>query len=160
MVRTWPEPSGELERVILWPKVKETSDIPHQREVIRDCLQDIYRDGGWCVYLDEARYITDYLGLGRLVELLWLQGRSNNITVVASAQRPRHLPLAAYSQASHLYLWPTRDMQDLRRVQEMAGGPSLPEVKAAMAGLPEHACLYLGQDGTMVGTKVVASKGG
>jgi len=117
-------------------------------------LRDVYSQGGWCVYLDEARYITEFLGLSKLVELLWLQGRSLGVSVVASTQRPRHLPLAAYSQASHIYIWRNRDAQDMKRLAEMAGGPPLSEIKAAVSALPQYGCVYLSATGEMSTTRV------
>lgn len=151
LTRTWPAAGP---RIILWPRIERTEDIDGQRAIIRQVLRDVYRAGGWTLYLDECRYITEYLGLGRTVELLWIQGRSMGVTVVASAQRPRHLPLAAYSQASHLYVWPTRDRADLRRLQEMGGGPSMAEIEGAMRSLDDHACLYLSNRGDMWATRV------
>ena len=153
VIREWPPPVWS-NGFILWPRIERVEDVEAQRDTVRRCLEDVYRQGGWALYLDEARYVTGFLGLSKLVELLWIQGRSLGVSVVAAAQRPRHLPLAAYSQASHLFVWPTRDRQDLRRLQEMAGGPSLSEIEAAMSGLPEHACLYLGRGGKMMATLV------
>jgi hypothetical protein len=106
-------------------------------------LAEIYRAGGWCVVLDETRYITDFLKLARHVELLWLQGRSLNVSMVAAAQRPRHLPLAAYSQASHLYLWNVRDRADVKRLSEISGQADIRRIQAEVQGLSKHEALYV-----------------
>lgn len=151
MVREWP---AYGDRLILWPRNSKTDDIATQRETFRRALRDVYRQGGWCVYLDEARYLTEFLGLSKLLELLWLQGRSLGVSVVSSTQRPRHLPLAAYSQASHLYVWHTRDEQDQKRLSQIAGGVPLRDIKAAMDSLPRHGVLYFNPDGEISTTKV------
>jgi hypothetical protein len=156
-IREWPPPQY-TDRMLLWPvRGKDPdADRAHSAEQIDKALRDVYRQGGWTVYLDEARYICDRLRLAPIVEDLWQQGRAMGVSIVASGQRPRHLPLYAYSQASHLYVWPTRDRADLKRLQEMAGGPPLGEIERTMEGLPEFACVYLSDRGTMVPTRVVA----
>ena len=151
VVRSW---APHERKVILWPKMTEPEDVITQRDVFATALRDVYRQGGWSVYLDEARYVTDFLGLAKLVELLWLQGRSLGVSVVASTQRPRHLPLEAYSQASHVYMWRTRDLQDLKRLADMAGGPPVSEIRAAVSALPQYGVLYLSSTGEMRSTKV------
>lgn len=120
--RDWKDVPAEVSpRIVLAPRSKGAHDLGHQRDVFRSALAAAFRQGGWTVYLDETRYITDFLGLSRDVELLWHQGRSEGTTVIACAQRPRHLPLVAYSQASHHIYWRTGDTQDLKRLGEFGG---------------------------------------
>lgn len=138
--RTWPTWG---ERIILWPKVDSIDDIPEQADLFQRLLYDAYKAGGWTLYLDEARYLSEYLGLSRQLELLWIQGRSLKVTVVASAQRPRHLPLAAYSQATHLFIWRNRDRADLRRLSEISGEADLPTIVEAVQTLQRHEVLYV-----------------
>lgn len=149
--RAWPPPSY---RSVLWPPIDKPEDVDRQRAVIDQALREVYRTGGWTLYLDEARYVTEYLGLGKAVELLWLQGRSLGVSVIASGQRPRHMPLAAYSQATHLYVWRTRDRSDAQRLGEMSGGPPVLEVMAALDGLEGHEVLYMSATGEMWVTEV------
>jgi hypothetical protein len=120
--RDWKDVPAEVSpRIVLAPRTKGVEDLGHQRDVFRRALASAFRQGGWTVYLDETRYVTDFLGLARDVELLWHQGRSEGATVVAAAQRPSHLPLLAYSQATHLAFWRNSDLRDLRRVGEIGG---------------------------------------
>lgn len=121
--RDWKDVPAEVSpRRVIAPRTKGVHDLDHQRETFSTALSAAFRQGGWTVYLDEMRYVTDFLGLARDVELLWHQGRSEGTTVVACAQRPRHAPLLAYSQASHLAFWRTGDSQDLRRLGDFGGG--------------------------------------
>lgn len=140
VTREWPVPNG---RWILWPKNEAHEDLPRQRDVFARALQAVYRRGGWCVVADETRYITDFLKLSKHVELLWLQGRSLNVSVVSLAQRPRHLPLAAYSQATHLYLWNVRDRADMKRLSDIAGRVDMRRIMIALAKLDKHEHLYV-----------------
>lgn len=145
-------------RVILAPRGGKNieAQIERQRKVFREAISRIWRQGGWCLYLDELRYITEYLGLKREVEMLWQQGRSEGITVVGGIQRPRHVPLLAYDQATHLFLWYNGDLSTLDRLGEIGGGIDADRVKAAVGALGFHEVLYVNTvpPGRLIRTKV------
>lgn len=155
-LRDWSVPDPELTpRVLISPKLKGFDSIAEQRRVFREALDSIFRQGGWTLYLDEARYITDYLGLSREVEVIWQQGRSHGVSVVAGAQRPRHVPLLAYDQATHLFFFHNVDEQSLRRLGELGGGVDAGVVREAVRLLPSHEMLYLNTDkGELTRTRV------
>lgn len=75
------------------------------------------------------------------MELLWRQGRSESTTIIANTQRPRHIPLVAYSQATHLFFWSSPDLSDVRRIGEMVPIP-LQEITRVLAGQDKHTVLY------------------
>lgn len=153
--RTWPPPPPDIEpRVILWPTVRSSNDIPVQREIFRRALDGVYRVGGYAVYFDEVRYLTEYLQLAPLVDLLWQQGRSLDVSVIAGAQRPSRIPLSAYDQATHLFLWRDNDTNNLRRLSEL-GSVDTKAVRQTLTHLPRHEVLYLDtRTGDMHTTKV------
>jgi hypothetical protein len=124
-----------------------------QREAIRSCLQDIYRSGGWAVFADEMTYIVNFLGLGPYCELLWQQGRSLNVSLVAATQRPKKIPLAAYDQATHLFLFRDSDDVNLKRFGEISGVNNR-EVRDAVPRLARHDVLYVNtRDGELFITR-------
>lgn len=110
--------------------------------VFRNALMMAFKQGGWTIVADEVRYLTNYLQLGAEMELLWLQGRSLKVTIIAGTQRPRHVPLEAYSQASHLFFWQTPDAQDVARVAEVAS-VSREAVTEIVPRLHGHNVLYV-----------------
>lgn len=118
VIREWP-PGPSDSRVILWPRIDEMSDAEGQRETFDSAMRAIYRTGGWCVYFDELPYLSGYLGLDSNLKLLWQQGRSLKISVVASMQRPREVPLLAYSMATHLLFFRASDDADIKRIGEI-----------------------------------------
>lgn len=142
----WPVPSSGREplhpRVIFWPKISKAADEAGQQRAFYSFLAQIYDQGGWCVDLDELRYITQHLRLARPVELLWQQGRSIGVSVMAAIQRPAFIPLAAYDQSSHLFLWRETDKRNIDRIAEVSGGAA-GEVRAALPGLGTYECLYV-----------------
>lgn len=102
-----------------WGKMSEddyrTKVIPAQRKVLDRLLTKLFSRGGWTIALDELPYVSDQLSLKDTLNLLWLQGRSSKNSVIANTQRPRNVPLAAYSMATHLFIWNTPDSQDIIR---------------------------------------------
>lgn len=154
VTRTWPPPlPPEVSpRVVFWPKSETMDSIKKQAPQVGAALRDIYRQGGWTVYFDELRYVTDFLGLKREVELLLLQGRSLGVSVVCGAQRPAWLPLTVYDQATHLFMWRETDKRNLMRMGEL-GGVETGRIVRTLPKLAKHECLYVNtRDGEMFRT--------
>jgi hypothetical protein len=141
-------------RFILAPPLSRgVSSLNRQRNVFEDALNTAFRQTGWTVYLDEARYVCDYLGLAAHTELLWQQGRSLGVTMVAGTQRPVRIPLFAYDQATHLFFWRDNDEQNLKRIGGL-GGVSARRIKDAVGVLALHEVLYLNtRTGSLARTK-------
>jgi hypothetical protein len=114
-ITEWP-PQAYEKRVVLWPPISKRWQIAQQRYVFQSAIDAIYESGGWCVYADELGYMTAELNMQRAFNMLWQQGRSIGITLVASMQRPRHVSLNAYTQATHIFFWRQNDEQDLKRI--------------------------------------------
>jgi len=130
-------------KIVLAARLEHGSDsLIEQRRVVHEALLSVYRQGGWCVYLDELRYITDYLKLSRDVELLWLQGRSAGITVVGGTQRPAFIPLEAYDQATHVFFWRDNDKRNLERIGGL-GAHDSGAIRYEVSRLEKHQVLYV-----------------
>jgi hypothetical protein len=140
----WEE-SGE--RYVIFAPPLELSDDPSPRETLeaqaeqseafRAALVQVFKAGGWTVYCDEVRYLSDDLGLARELNLLWLQGRSLGVTVMAATQRPRAVPLNTFEQAIWTFLWRVSDRDDRRRASEFTGMLA-PVIFEAAARLPRN----------------------
>ena len=147
--RGWPIDHRIFPRNILWPKIERMEDIRSQQAVIGQCLHDVYTSGGWTIYLDEVRYLSETLKLKKLLEVLWLQGRSNNVSIVATSQRPRWIPLEAYQSADHLFMFRESDMSNLVRLKEI-GGVDRDRLAYELQRIPKHDCIYVNtRDGNM-----------
>ena len=140
---SWTEKKASDKRVIVWPHESDITkiDAVHHR-VFLELLQDVYKKGGWCVWTDELRYMTDLIGLKKPYQKMYIAARSNNVSLVSAAQRPSHVPLEAYSQASHLFLFRTGDERDLSRVGGL-NGVSAKQVSQTVAELEKHQFLYV-----------------
>jgi hypothetical protein len=140
--RTWPIDFRIFPRNILWPKIERIEDLRGQQAVIGKCLHDVYTSGGWTLYLDEVRYLSQTLKLQKLLEVMWLQGRSNDISIVATSQRPRWIPLEAYQSADHLFMFRESDMSNLVRLKEI-GGVDRDRLAYELQRIPKHDCIYV-----------------
>lgn len=114
-------------RVALNPRFQHgsmTERRARQAAVFRAAFEYAYDAGGWCVWLDDALWLLKHLGLSEEAESLLFHGRTSDVSLVTLGQRPRHLPLAAYSQVEHLWIGHTGDRDDIRRLGEIgAAGP-------------------------------------
>lgn len=125
-----------------------------QQTAFRELLIGIFAQGGWCFYADEVRYLSDYLKLDTELETLWLQGRSLGVTMVVATQRPVSIPLVAFDQAIHLFLWRNSDRQSVQRMAEFTG-EHYDLARRLIPTLPHHEALYVNTiTGRMVRTKV------
>ncbi len=146
-VRSWPPPRSHkgqpARRVLLWPGIDGPAGFHSQAVTFDAALRAIFTGGRYAVYADEVRYLSHTLGLKPLVELLWLQGRSLGITLVAATQRAAWVPLEFYSQARHLFLFRESSPANRRRLLEHCGGANGTEVARIVAGLDRHEFLYV-----------------
>lgn len=110
-------------KVILDPGKRKTisGTRQNQSKVIKHAIESAYHQGSWCLYIDEANYVCDDLGLGDDLKTLWHTGRTLKISLVVSAQRPVGLPLVAYSGATHVFFWRLADDTDLKRIGSIGG---------------------------------------
>lgn len=108
-----------------------------QRAVFPETFDFIYRDGGWCVLVDETLYMSDpkYGNSASQIEMLHYHGRSAGISMVCLTQRPAWVPKIIYSSASHAYIARTHDRADLARLSELANAEP-DELRHAVRALP------------------------
>lgn len=139
-MREW-RPRPNEERVILWPPYERPGDEIQQARVIRAGIEGAFRDSGWTLYVDEARYLSDHLGLRRTLTALWTQGRSLDLTVVAGTQRPAWVPREIYDQSTHLFLFRDRSRENLRRLADL-GGTDAELLRAVVPRLGPHEVIY------------------
>lgn len=141
LTKKWPAPRGE-EQVVLWPPISRLGDTATQAHEFSRAFAKIYRTGGWCVYADEVRYLTQTLGLKGACEQFWLQGRTLGISFMVATQEPTHIPLEAYTQATHLFIWRATDKRRVSRLGEI-GGVNTSVVQDVVQRLPLHDVLYV-----------------
>lgn len=143
VVREWPPPRKYRQRdqLIVWPPFSARSRRV-QQDVLYRTIVSAFEQGGWTIFADELFYLCRYLGMTDPLEMIWTQGRSVGITLVGGTQRPAHVPLLAYDQATHLFFWRDNDETNLRRIGGL-GGLNSADIRRTVSTLPKHHALYL-----------------
>ncbi|HWW95504.1 MAG TPA: hypothetical protein VN375_19195 [Vicinamibacteria bacterium] len=127
-VSSWPPaPSpwkpGKPDGWVIQPK--HTFDVdrdePQHAEIFYKALLDSYKKGNRILFGDEAYSLCEELGLKRYMITLWTKGRSMGAGMWAATQKPTHVPLWMYSQASHLFLSYDPDKRARDRYREISG---------------------------------------
>lgn len=131
-------------RVMLWPRpfgMELGAVDDHIADVHRRAMTDAYWSGGWTI-VGEELYELSQLGLDRELTKIWTQGRSAGLSLVGATQRPVNIPLYAYSQATHLFMFRDNDEVNLKRLQGI-GGMSGRSLAGHVASLVGHDVLYI-----------------
>lgn len=136
-----PDPEEEPRVIFKPPLIGGRAGKDAQADAFRDALIAIFEEGGWCVYCDEIRYLTEFLRLQTELELLWLQGRSLGISVVGATQRPVSIPLLAF-EAQHLFTWRFTEKRDVDTISAFTG-TLFPTVRQTLPRLPKHEVLHI-----------------
>lgn len=139
----WPQMSAkQAPRRVIWPDARDIESETKQEVVFRDMFRRIYREGGWCLVIDEGFIFSEELRLKRYMRNIWSQGRSNGISFVVGTQRPRWIPTEMYDQSRHLFFWKTED----ERMLDTLGGMNSRNkdlVEGLVANLDEYQFLYM-----------------
>jgi hypothetical protein len=144
MVDKWDpwdwERTGER-RVIFRPLREGDRPTPQVLADVRDkfgqALLDLFVSGHWLVYFDEIRFLTENLKLQTEIDLLYLQGASNKLTIAAGTQRPVSVPINMFEQAVWQFMWRISDKADRDRAAEYAGDLA-PIVRVVTKTLPRY----------------------
>jgi hypothetical protein len=125
-VTSWPPPLQTFRAKptgwMLWPKHSfdpDQDDAAHYA-IFRRALNDSYKRGHRIVFADEALGLVD-LGLERNLVAVWTRGREMPTGLWAATQKPSHIPLQAYNQATHLFLAFESDRRNRQRFSEISG---------------------------------------
>lgn len=137
-----PRDPIQFPRRVLWPNARSLDSEKLQREVFRDALGKIYREGGWTVALDELWYMSQVLRMDPEIKTYLLQARSLGISVLAATQRPAWVPRELYTACTHLMFWRVGDETDLNSIAGI-GWRSSALIRDTVADLEMFQCLYV-----------------
>jgi hypothetical protein len=156
-----PPPNEDRMRVLFVPRTDKhgTEGRTARARRFRQALNDIYDVGYWTVYADDIQYMADQLRLAPEFEELWMLGRSEGVSVVASSQEPIDIPLMAYGMATHLFLFRNNDLRRAQRMAELTG-VNREVAQHTILQLPEHEFLYINKNtGAMIRSRVIRPPG-
>lgn len=150
IMREWnARKAATLRHVLLWPEAGKTIDetLENQYRVFRDALNEIYREKGWAVCIDELQWAVDMLGFDKYMKTYQHQARSSGITVITGFQRPSNVPVITYGSATHAFVSRQTEDADVKRLAQL-GGVDADKLRAALPLIPKHHWLYLGRAAT------------
>jgi len=135
--------------VLLWPKPKKTiaDTIYSQRNTFLNALDVVAKQGGWSLWVDEAKYLSEFLRLKTELTFALEQLRSIDSTVISGAQRPSYIPPSVLSNSTHVFLWKTTYDDDAKRLADI-GGIDAKLVAQTAKTLDDHEFLYIRARGT------------
>lgn len=153
-----PPAEAQHKRILFVPEARGfhgTEARKRKARAFRGVLNDVEDVGGWTVYADDVQYQADKLGLAPEFEELWMIGRSEKVSVVASSQEPVNIPVMAYSAATHLFLFKNPDAYRARRMAELTG-VNRDAAQQIILNLPDHEFVYIDKrSGRMVRSVVI-----
>lgn len=147
VMREWnAAKAAQAGHVLLWPKPGKTisETVENQIAVFDKALNEIFRDKGWAVCIDELQWVVDELKFAREMRTYQHQARSSGITVISGFQRPSHVPVITYGSASHAFISRQSEDGDVKRLAAL-GGIDADKLRAALPLLPKHHWLYVGR---------------
>lgn len=155
-LEAWVSISPEdMPRRVLWPDATRLDTmVDTQKRVFADAFGKIYREGAWCVAIDEMWYFANQLKLDGAIKLYLTQGRSLGISLVTATQRPVSVPVEVYDQSTHLFFWRDNDRRNLDRLSEINSRIPSHVIRELVSNLDRYQVLYLNtREGTMYRTR-------
>ncbi len=153
-----PPDEAEQSHVLFVPRMDASSAeerASKASKAFRNVLNEIYLAGGWTVYADDIQYMAHELRLDRSFRELWQLGRSEGVSVVASSQEPVDIPVMAYGQATHLFLFHNPDRYRAERMAQLTG-LNREVTEHTILRLPKHEFLFINKNsGEMLRSKVI-----
>lgn len=144
---SWEAVSPYDDKIALWPPFRGKESFGTQEIAFDHAINGygktsgIFQQGNWTVAIDEVLYFVDQLDLKDDLNLLWSQGRSNGISVIAGSQRPFYVPQLMLSSWTHLFCFEPTNDRDTDKLVSMAGKPSR-ELARVIPELKEYEFVY------------------
>jgi hypothetical protein len=163
LYRKWPvrEAPHESPKRLLWPPLKNVrTDLYNQYQVITQATEQMFVQGGWCIYWDELKYLINKLAQRHMFDMMLLQGRELGLSIVGATQRPVWVPVEVFDQSTHLFFWQERDQRNLSRISGISSMDT-GLIRETVVGLEPHQFLYLNtRTGEMQRSITPTPKGG
>lgn len=123
-----------------WFRLVVEEDWNRARSQVAQALATVRKQGGWVVYLDETRALTDPRPPGiRLqpeVEQIWLRGGSRGNCLIAGTQAPKWVPNSFYTQPQFFWVGRVEDEDSQKRLREI--GSLNRDMLPAIGSLKKH----------------------
>ena len=150
--RNWPLKDEDYQamgeggpgRFIIGQRVARMDDLWAEIPMFKRCIQDVFAEGFWTVYVDEGQMASDpkMMGLGKDMELNYIAARDRKVSMVMSKQQMSWTPKASHRQASWTVLWRSRDKDFLTDLARAIGRPPA-VLRGAVSGMEKYSALVI-----------------
>ena len=124
LIRKWPPDYG-TQRILLWARPKNLTDIAKQKITLAKVFDDVYQNGGWTVFHDDVAYIANALGFKHTLSILLNQARSGFSSQVAAMTQPssvsQAIPSEVWRQVRFHLIFYYRVGRDLDAIADIVG---------------------------------------
>lgn len=129
VVDNWPPPPRLLpwgkdpRGYFVWPRHTFDPKVDNFRHhhIFRRTILDSYKRGNRIAFGDELFSLVNELKLRDELTTVWTKGRSMGNGLWGATQKPTHVPLWAYNQATHLFVSYDADKRNRQRFSEIGG---------------------------------------
>lgn len=128
-----------------WSGRRQNPELERARRLAGQAMDRAYREGTWVLVFDEVKVLAGredpHLNLPAPMTIVWEQGRSQPVTVIAGTQSPSLAPPPMYDQARHIYLGRITDEYRQDRLGEIGGASK--RIRAILPTLRAREFLYV-----------------
>lgn len=138
----WTETEPVNPRIVVWPQPPDKAGAGARTAILQHQLREVldYADktGGWTIVADETMFLHDNLRLERELNMVWYQGRTQGLSLIALAQRPARVPRLAFSQATYLFIGKYADKRDIDALRDISSAIPREVIVAGIASLSKE----------------------
>ena len=158
----WEKRERPPQRIVYHPRIDKVS-LQRRAELLEGpvvgVLDYCFNRGHMTVAIDEGTFASMELNQRGPMTLIWNEGRSAGMSLIAGLQRPALVSKSAWSSPTYLIIFRTTDPDDLLALSKMAGGVDAKTLRAEIAALkPHHHLIVNTREGTVVRSRVVIRK--
>jgi hypothetical protein len=147
-----PDEDGNI-RLLLWPEIKNRTDLRRHRDVYAASLDDAFIDGGWTIVIDETLWATRRSGLGLDENLATTAfgAASNKVSLYMCMQRPTGMERVTWSSVSDAYVFKCGVIDDIRELAALGTQDPRDAVTTIRTQISGHRFLHLPTRGQSTG---------
>jgi hypothetical protein len=136
-------------KFLLWPRPKYLGDIDRQRNVYARGLNEAWLQGAWTIQLDDVFYLAQTLKMYKLIQTLYTQARSEDISLVGLIQRASWVPIEVSNQSTYFVMFYNKDIGDIQKISHI-NGQDWHEIKYLNDQLHGRDFLFIDKDGAII----------
>ena len=91
--------------------------------IYRNSFQKLINQTGWTLYFDELQVLADYgmSGMMKDIQKALILSRSYKTSIISGAQTPVFIPRSSTSQAKHIFISYTKDIENVKTLALKSG---------------------------------------